>query len=127
MNVSAKPRILITDDEPNIRLAIDFLMKQAGYETAMAQNGFETLQIIKDFRPNVLILDVMMPDMTGFEAAMAIRKQEMYESVNIIFLTAKGTDKDKLKGYGAGGDLYLTKPFDNDELVELVHDVLTYG
>lgn len=117
-------RVLIVDDEPNISMAIEFLMSDAGYETATAANGREAMEKVAAFEPHVIILDVMMPEMDGFETARAIRQNEAYAELQIIFLTAKGTDRDRATGYGSGGDLYLTKPFENNELLSLVEEVL---
>jgi DNA-binding response OmpR family regulator len=120
-------RILIVDDEPNIAMAIDFLMSDAGYETAVAANGREAIAKMSSFEPHVVILDVMMPEMDGFEAARAIRQNEAFAHVQLIFLTAKVTDPDRATGYGSGGDLYLTKPFDNDELLAMVEEVVEFS
>lgn len=120
-------KVLIVDDEPNIVLAIDFLLSQKGFQTEKAYNGMEALEKLKTFQPNVVVLDVMMPGMTGFEVARKIRITEGFANVQIVFLTAKGTTKDKMQGYSNGGDLYLTKPFDNDDLVMTIEEVLQYG
>lgn len=121
---STTRRVLIVDDEPNIVTAIEFLMQQQGLSTEHANNGERALEKVRSFRPHLIILDVMMPVMDGFEVASAIRKEEEFRDVSILFLTAKGTDKDKHDGYGAGADAYLTKPFDNDRLIEKALDML---
>lgn len=120
-------RILIVDDEPSIAMAIDFLMQQAGYQTMKVHDGLEALEKIADFNPQLIILDVMMPRMDGHELAREIRAQVDYGEITIIFLTAKGTQKDKMEGYQVGADIYLTKPFDNQELLDTVEEVLTFG
>ena len=117
-------RVLIVDDEPNISMAIEFLMSDAGYITATAANGREAMEKIADFQPHVVILDVMMPEMDGFETARAIRQNDALADIQIIFLTAKGTDRDRTTGYGSGADLYLTKPFDNHELLSMVEEIV---
>jgi DNA-binding response OmpR family regulator len=127
MSSSSPSRILIVDDSPAIVMAINFLMQDNGFETETAADGRIALAKLPVFKPDLLILDVMMPNMDGFEVAQTIRKDPNYADTRIIFLTAKGTDRDKLQGYGAGGDVYLTKPFDNQDLVELVKETLTYG
>ncbi|MEM8900198.1 MAG: response regulator [Bacteroidota bacterium] len=119
--------ILIVDDEPHIIVAIEFLMKEQGYHVLTAGDGKEALEVMNTFSPDLIILDVMMPNMNGLEAAKEIRKNPKWSESQIVFLTAKGTDTDKLNGYGSGGDTYLTKPFDNDELVRRVNEMLTYG
>lgn len=120
-------KVLIVDDEPNIVLAIDFLLSQKGFQTEKAYNGAEALKKLNDFKPNVVVLDVMMPGMTGYEVARQIRTTIGFSDIQIVFLTAKGTTKDKMQGYSNGGDLYLTKPFNNDDLVMSIEEVLQYG
>jgi len=125
-STDTSPRILIVDDEPNIVLAIDFLLNQAGYEVEKAYNGLEALEKVESFDPQLIILDVMMPHMDGFEVARNLRKDEKNYNVKIIFLTAQGTDRDKSRGYGSGGDVYLTKPFDNRELLTLIEEIAEF-
>ena len=112
--------ILLVDDEPNILIALDFLMKQEGYTVATAKDGKEALDTLEHFVADVVILDVMMPGMDGFEVAKKIRENTNLSNTQIIFLTAKGTKEDRRKGYKSGGEIYLTKPFDNAELIESV-------
>ena len=112
--------ILLVDDEPNILIALEFLMKQQGYTVELAKNGQEALEIMENFTPDVVLLDVMMPGMDGFEVAKKIRANAALFKTQIIFLTAKGTKEDRRKGYKSGGEIYLTKPFDNMELIESV-------
>ncbi|MEL6634315.1 MAG: response regulator [Bacteroidota bacterium] len=119
-------RILIVDDEPHIVMAIEFLMKQCGFATDRANDGLEALHKVEQFRPDLIILDVSMPRMDGFELSKEIRTRLEYRDTKIIFLTAKGTQKDKFDGYGAGGDVYLTKPFDNHELVKTVTEMVQF-
>ena len=116
-------KILLVDDEPNILLALEFLMNQQGYAIEKATSGEEALEVIASFHPDLVILDVMMPGIDGFEVAMKIRKSSRYNNIRIIFLTTKGTAEDKLKGYGSGGEVYVTKPFDNYELVNTVNEI----
>ncbi|MEM1328366.1 MAG: response regulator [Bacteroidota bacterium] len=120
-------QILLVDDEPNIIIPIEFLMQQQGYQVAKAFNGKEALTFLEDSTPDVVILDIMMPEMNGFEVAKRIRANPRLEATHIIFLTAKGTDQDKMTGYEKGGEVYLTKPFDNQELVQAVNDLVLYG
>lgn len=121
---SSPKRVLIVDDEEHITIAIEFLMQQNGFETAVAHNGQAAMTTVASFRPDVIILDVMMPIQDGLETAAALRSNPDFQETKIIFLTAKGTREDRLVGYGSGGDVYLTKPFDNERLVELVKEVL---
>lgn len=127
MGKPTNPTILLVDDEPNIIVPIEFLMKQQGYAVEKAYNGEEALAVLKSYIPDIIILDVMMPEMDGFEVAKQIRKNPTCNDVRIIFLTAKGTDNDKLNGYATGGEAYITKPFDNDNLVNVVNEMLEFG
>ena len=120
-------KILLVDDEPNILTAIDFLMTTKGFITDTALNGEAALEKLQTFLPDIVILDVMMPGMDGFEVAKSIRKNPAFENLRIIFLTAKGTSTDRLNGYASGGEVYLTKPFENEELLNVVSEVVEFG
>jgi DNA-binding response OmpR family regulator len=115
------------DDEPNIVTAIEFLLQREGYQTHKAYNGLQALDIAADLRPDVVILDVMMPGMDGFEVAKRMRENPALEYTRIVFLTAKGTQRDKAHGYANGAEYYMVKPFDNDEFVNTVNEIMTYG
>ena len=119
--------ILIIDDEPHIRLALRYIFEKQGYQVAEAVDGESALQHTLASTPDLIVLDVMMPGMTGFEVAKKIRQMDHLSDTAIIFLTAKGTDQDKMVGLNSGGEIYLTKPFDNDELVAMVSEVLEFG
>ena len=119
--------ILLVDDEPNILIPLEFLMKQQGFEVKKAHSGKEALEFMKNYKPDLVVLDVMMPEMDGFEVARQIRKNPGLEETHIVFLTAKGTPDDRTNGYSSGGEVYLTKPFDNDELVQVVNELIEYG
>lgn len=124
---TTKSRVLIVDDEPNILVVLEFLLNKEGYQVLKAANGIEALEIIEKEQPAIVVLDVMMPEMDGFEVAKKIRENPNYQNIRIIFLTAKGTDADRFKGYDYGGEVYLTKPFDNDDFVTTVNEVMEYG
>jgi DNA-binding response OmpR family regulator len=117
-------KILVVDDELHIATAVQFLLDQEGFTTTTASNGAEAVEKAKAFTPDLIVMDVMMPIMDGFEAAMEIRKDESMSDMKIIFLTAKTTEQDKLQGYRSGADWYLTKPFDNEDLIERVRDLV---
>lgn len=128
MNLSnADAKVLIVDDEPNIVLAIEFLLQHEGYTTQKAFNGIQALEIATAFLPDIVVLDVMMPGMDGFETAKQIRQIPVLEQTKIIFLTAKGTARDKEAGYAHGAEYYMVKPFDNEDLVTVVGEMLAYG
>ena len=124
---SDKIKVLIVDDEPNILTAIEFLLERQGIEVQKALDGYQALDILLEFIPQVIVLDVMMPEMDGFELAKKIRAIPAYEDIRIVFLTAKGTEKDRWTGYASGGEVYLTKPFDNDTLVQTIMDIVQFG
>ena len=113
-------KVLIVDDEENIRISLSFLLKKEGYDVLTASNGLEAIEKYKEFKPNIILLDVMMPKMDGYEAAEQLRLLDDQSEINIIFLTAKGTPDDRRMGYMSGGDEYIVKPFENDRLLEKV-------
>ena len=128
MNTSASAaKVLIVDDEPNIVLSLEFLLKHEGYQTQKAFNGLRALEIAAEFLPDIVVLDVMMPGIDGFEVAQQIRLNPLLEYTKIIFLTAKGTQRDKETGYAKGAEAYMLKPFENEVLVTTVNEMLTYG
>jgi two-component system response regulator MprA len=120
-------KILLVDDEPNILVALEFLVKQAGYEVYTASNGEHALQTASDIQPDIIVLDVMMPGMDGYEVARRLRNQDQFDELTIIFLTARGTQQDRYRGYASGGEIYLSKPFDNDELVHIINEAYEFG
>lgn len=126
-NLAEQPKILVVDDEPNIVLAVEFLLQREGWNVQKAYNGVEALEQLASFHPDVILLDVMMPGMDGFELASQIRQRPRLEEVKIIFLTAKGTQRDKETGYAKGAEYYMVKPFDNDVLVQTIQEILVYG
>ncbi|MCG7981673.1 MAG: response regulator [Candidatus Thiodiazotropha lotti] len=119
--------ILVVDDEPNIVLSLEFLMKKAGYSVTTANNGVDALSTIKQLRPDLVLLDVMMPRMDGYEVCQAVRGDPELSSVRIIMLTARGRDVERDKGMALGADDYVTKPFATQELVEKVKSLLDHS
>ena len=115
-------RVLVVDDEPNIVDVISMALRYQGFEVASASNGHEALSQVKAFRPHLMVLDVMMPDMDGFEVAERLGAQRA--GVPIIFLTARDSTEDKIRGLTSGGDDYVTKPFSLEELVARIRTVL---
>lgn len=122
-----KGKVLLVDDEPPILTALEFLVEQAGYEVQTATHGEEAIRKAAPFRPDIVVLDVMMPGMDGFEVARTIRKMPEMENTRIIFLTARGTTRDRSQGYASGGEIYLTKPFDNHQLLTVINEVVEFG
>lgn len=123
----ANKKVLIVDDEPHIRMALSFLVKKEGYQVAQAVNGKDALRVLKDFTPDVAILDVMMPEMDGLSLAKHMRGAENLNQTAIIFLSAKGTQEDRFDGYQTGAEVYLTKPFDNEQLINTLNEVVQFG
>ncbi|VEN74422.1 conserved hypothetical protein [Candidatus Desulfarcum epimagneticum] len=117
-------KILIVDDEPNIVIPLQFLMEQNGYEVMTAQSGEEGLEIIYRHKPDLVLLDIMLPGIDGYEICEIIRLKSGLNHIKIIFLTAKGRDINISKGLALGADAYITKPFSNAELVETVKTLL---
>ncbi|MEM9540360.1 MAG: response regulator [Cyanobacteria bacterium P01_E01_bin.42] len=114
-------KILIVDDEPHIRMLLEQTLEELedeGVELLVATNGEEALEQIRTEQPNLVFLDVMMPKMNGFDVCQNVRKELASEKIFIIMLTAKGQEFDKQKGEEVGADLYMTKPFDPDEVLE---------
>ena len=117
-------KIVIADDEPNILISLEFLMKREGYEVHVARDGEEAIAVLLRERPALVLLDVMMPKRTGFEVCQALRADERLRDVRVLMLTAKGRDTDIAKGLGVGADAYMTKPFSTKELVAKVRAML---
>ena len=117
-------KILVADDEPNIVISLEYLMKREGYTVLVARDGQEALDAIARDRPDLVLLDVMMPKKSGFEVCQAVRASEELQSIKILMLTAKGRDTDLAKGLALGADAYMTKPFSTRELVQKVAEML---
>lgn len=120
-------KILIVDDEPHIRILMEQTLEDLedeGVELLSATNGEEALETIQSEKPDLVFLDVMMPKLNGFEVCHAIKNEIGMQGVYIIMLTAKGQEFDKQKGSEVGADLYMTKPFDPDEVLEKSMEIL---
>ena len=113
-------KILIADDEPHIRLLLEQTLEELedqGVELLIATNGKDALELIETELPQVVFLDVMMPHLNGFDVCHTVKNQLGLQNITIIILTAKGQEFDKQKGMEVGADLYMTKPFDPDEVL----------
>jgi two-component system OmpR family response regulator len=115
-------RVLVVDDEPNIVDVISMALKYQGFDVASASSGAEALALVRQFRPHLLLLDVMLPDMEGFEVARRLGAERA--KVPIIFLTARDATDDRVRGLTLGGDDYVTKPFSLEELVARIRTIL---
>ena len=116
--------ILIADDEPNILISLEFLLKRAGYNVSLARDGQQALDTILRDRPHLVLLDVMMPVKSGFEVCQAVRADDSLNGILILMLSAKGRDTDLAKGLALGADAYMTKPFSTRELLQKVQGML---
>lgn len=116
--------VLIADDEPNIVVSLEFLMKREGHRVSIARDGDAALAAIRAERPDLVLLDVMMPGRSGFEVCQAVRADESLAAVKILMLSAKGRDTDLAKGSALGADAYMTKPFSTRELADKVRELL---
>ena len=117
-------RILIVDDEPNIVASLEFLMRGSNYEVRVARDGEEALRGAESFRPDLVLLDVMMPQRSGFEVCQKIRENPAFRGMKIVMLTAKGRDLEKHRGLDLGANAYVTKPFSTKELMSTVRGLL---
>jgi len=117
-------RILIVDDEPNIVLALELLMKREGYEILTVDDGQKVFEVVKEFSPDLILLDIMMPKMDGYEVCQRIRADASLKDISIIMLTAKGREVEKEKGLALGADYYITKPFSTREVIMKVKEIL---
>ena len=120
----AKARILVADDEPHIRRILQFLLEQEGFEVQMAEDGEEAWKAVASFQPDLVLLDVMMPRMDGFAVLEIIRAGFETARLPVILLTAKGEERDKVKGLAGGANDYVVKPFNHDELLLRVSNLL---
>jgi len=116
--------ILIVDDEPDVVVPIQFLMEQQGYSVMAAYRGEDALDLIYHYKPDLVLLDIMLPGIDGWEVCEIIRLNPNYRDIKIVFLTAKGRDEDIAKGLALGADAYITKPFSNEVLVATVKKLL---
>ncbi|MDX2272063.1 MAG: response regulator transcription factor [Cyanobacteriota bacterium] len=115
-------RILLVDDEPGLREAVQAYLEEHGFLVTPAANPQQAFQLLSTVQPEVVISDIMMPGMDGFQFLHQLRQLELYSHLPVIFLTAKGMTADRIQGYRAGVDAYLPKPFDPDELVAIVQN-----
>lgn len=117
-------KILIADDEPNILISLEYLMKREGFDVSVARDGQEAIDAIVRDRPDLVLLDVMMPRKTGLEVCQEVRANTELNQILILMLTAKGRDTDVAKGTALGANAYVTKPFSTKELVARVRAML---
>ena len=117
-------KILIADDEPNIVTALEFLLQRHRHEVVIARNGEDALKLVEQHRPDLVLLDVMMPVRSGYDVCQRMRERADWRHIKIIMLTARGRDVEMNKGLSIGADLYITKPFSTEELAARIDELL---
>jgi DNA-binding response OmpR family regulator len=120
-------KVLIVDDEPNIVTALEFLLRRSGYDVRFATDGGQALQEVDAYRPDLVLLDVMMPVKSGYEVCQKMRERTDLAQVKIVMLSAKGSEAEVNKGLSLGADLYITKPFSTQELVATIDRLFDAG
>jgi DNA-binding response OmpR family regulator len=117
-------KVLIVDDEPSIIVALQFLMEQNGYETLVAFSGEEAMETIARQHPDLILLDIMLPVVDGFEVCQRVRENPEWRDIRIVLVTALGSEANAAKGLALGADAYITKPFANADLIAKVKELL---
>jgi DNA-binding response OmpR family regulator len=117
-------KVLIVDDEANIVAALEYLLQRNGYEVRSASHGEDALEQVQAFAPDLVLLDIMMPQQSGYDVCQRIRERPDWSGIRILMLSAKGREAEVSKGLSLGADLYITKPFSNAELVARIGELL---
>lgn len=117
-------KILIAEDDPNILISLDFLMRKKGFEVFVARDGREAWEMAQQEKPDVLILDVMMPHLNGYEVCKNVKSDSTTSDAKVIFLSAKSREEDIQEGYDSGASAYITKPFSTKEIVAKVKELM---
>lgn len=120
-----KKKILIVDDEPNIVMSLEYVFKKQNFEVYIARDGSEALEIVKNQTPNVILLDIMMPNVDGYQTLEHIKQNSSLKNTKVVFLTAKNKVSDIEKGLELGADKYLTKPFSVKKVVSEILELIT--
>jgi DNA-binding response OmpR family regulator len=118
-------RILIAEDNAEIRALVSSILVEEGHKVGVAQNGQQALDMMMEDAPDVLVLDIMMPQMDGYTVLKELKSSGIKDTMKIMLLTAKTSESDWVRGYKLGADTYLTKPFDTDELINGIEDLLS--
>ena len=117
-------RILIAEDDPNILISIEFLLRNAGYEVTVACDGGQALASVRERPPDLVVLDIMLPVINGFEVCRQLRASDAFKDIKILILTARGRESEVDKGLALGANAYLTKPFATRELIDITRRLL---
>ncbi len=121
--MSEKKKILVVDDDPYILMSLEFLMKKNGFDVMVARNGTEALDIVEKQLPNLILLDIMMPDVDGYEICRYIKSSKKLKEAKVVFMSAKTKEADIKKGYDLGASLYITKPFSTREMMKQIKEL----
>lgn len=124
INTAETKQLMLVDDDPNLILLVKDYLEFRGYQVTTAENGREALELLEEKIPDLIICDVMMPEMDGYTLVQEIRKNSATELVPVLFLSAKGQSQDRVKGLNTGADVYIVKPFEPEELVAQVESSL---
>jgi DNA-binding response OmpR family regulator len=122
--MSGSNKILIVDDDPYILMSLEFLMKKHGYNVMVARNGAEALEIVNSQVPDLILLDIMMPDVDGYAICQHIKSTKKLQDAKVVFMSAKTKEADIQKGYDLGASLYITKPFSTRDLMKQIQNLL---
>lgn len=122
--MSTTKKILVVDDDPYILMSLEFLMKKNGFEVMVARNGTEALDIVEKQVPDIVLLDIMMPDVDGYAICKHIKSSKKLKDAKVVFMSAKSKETDIRKGYDLGASLYVTKPFSTRQLLKQVQELI---
>ena len=117
-------KILVVDDDPYILMSLEFLMRKNGFDVIIARNGAETLELLEQNNLDVVLLDIMMPDIDGYAICKLIKSSEKHKDCKVVFISAKSKELDIQKGYDLGAELYITKPFSNKDILNKITALL---
>ena len=122
--MSTAHKILVVDDDPYILMSLEFLMRKNGFDVMVARNGTEALDMVEKQLPDLVLLDIMMPDVDGYEICRYIKKSSRLKNTKVVFVSTKSKESDIQKSYELGASLYITKPFSTRELLKQVKELL---
>ncbi|HPH31922.1 MAG TPA: response regulator [Chitinophagaceae bacterium] len=123
--MSTTKKILVVDDDPYILMSLEFLMKKNGFDVMVARNGTEALEIVEKQVPDIVLLDIMMPDVDGYAICKHIKSSKKLKEAKVVFMSAKSKETDIQKGYDLGASLYVTKPFSTRQLLKQVQELIS--
>ncbi|TAD84618.1 MAG: response regulator [Bacteroidetes bacterium] len=120
----ANSKILVVDDDPYILMSLEFLMKKNGFDVAVARNGAEAMELLQSMQPEAVLLDIMMPDVDGYQICAHIKSTARLSACKVVFISAKTSEADVQRGYDSGASLYITKPFSTRHLVKQIKELM---